>query len=207
MMQPWHFTTVIDLIDHWQSLLGGLLASGAAILVVWFTLKSESRKTDRELAALRRSLGVEIRQRVVGALSAHRSLRRLAQTQNTQITSRMIESLTFLPQPVVYPASADKIGLLGSQAMEIVIVYGLLEAVRDNVTRLLRHRTPDDISPEIVAQTAGLLMVACKRGATLLPSLATQDTQIEQRDAQLIEMITNEASTWDTAKVQWPGVI
>ncbi len=205
-MQPWHFTTLIDLIDHWQSLLAGLLAFGAAILVVRFTLKSESRKTDRELTALRRSLGVEIRQRIVGALSAHRSLRRLAQSQNTQITSRMIESLTFLPEPVVYPASADKIGLLGSQAMEIVIVYGLLEAVKDSVERLLRSRTPDDISHEIVAQTAGLLMGVCRQGQTLLPFLATQDARIEQRDALLIESITNEASTWDTAKVQWPNV-
>jgi hypothetical protein len=205
-MQPWHYSTLLDLIDHWQPLLAGLLASAAAILVVWFTLKSEHRKADRDLAALRRSLGVEVRQCVTRALGAHRSMRRLAQTQNTPITSRMIENSMFFPQSVIYAASADKIGLLDSHAMGIVAFYGLLEVLNDAIERLLRHRTPDDISPAVVAQTAQLLLVICKQGITLFPVLTTLDAHTNQRDAQLIESIGNEAVIWETARTQWPNI-
>ena len=28
MTEPWHFTTGVDLLDHWQTLVAGLLALG-----------------------------------------------------------------------------------------------------------------------------------------------------------------------------------
>ena len=57
MTQPLQFTTMLDLLGHWQSLLGGLLGFAAAVAVVAFTLRSERRKAERDLAALRLSLG------------------------------------------------------------------------------------------------------------------------------------------------------
>ena len=29
--QPWHFTTLLDLVDHWQTLIAG----GLAVLAAW----------------------------------------------------------------------------------------------------------------------------------------------------------------------------
>src|SRR5882757_9190182 len=100
-------------LDRWQALIAGALGFGAAIWTVRRTLQAEERKTKREIETLRHSLGVEIRQCVGSALAMHRSLRRLAQMERRiPITSWMIENSGPLLRPVVYPASADKIGLL-----------------------------------------------------------------------------------------------
>jgi hypothetical protein len=141
---PWHYSTIVDLIDHWQTLLAGLIALVAAIITVVVTLKVERRKVDRELEALRKSLAMELRQLIPGALRVHGSLAKLGSKTDGPITARMVESLSRMPVPIVYPANAHKIGLLESDAMDVVIVYGLLEIARDGVGRLMTYRTPDE---------------------------------------------------------------
>jgi hypothetical protein len=69
--QPWHFTTWLDLVDHWQTVIAGLIALIAAIITVRVTLRVERGKADRELDALRRSIAVELRQHIATALSAY----------------------------------------------------------------------------------------------------------------------------------------
>ena len=56
--QPWHFTTFFDLLDHWQTLIAGLFALGAALFTVAGTVSSAKRQieasreqADREIAA------------------------------------------------------------------------------------------------------------------------------------------------------------
>jgi hypothetical protein len=63
----------------WQWLLAGALGFAAAIIVVVITLLSERRKTGRELVAIRRSLGVELRQFVTMAHGAHLGFKKLAE--------------------------------------------------------------------------------------------------------------------------------
>jgi hypothetical protein len=29
--EPWHYTTILDLLDHWQALIAGLLGFAAAM--------------------------------------------------------------------------------------------------------------------------------------------------------------------------------
>jgi hypothetical protein len=62
MQTPWRFTTWLDLLDHWQSLVAGVLAFIAAVIVVvgaeWFA----RRRDRREVAAIRASLAVEVQQ-------------------------------------------------------------------------------------------------------------------------------------------------
>ena len=58
--QPWHFATWLDLVDHWQTVIAGLIALIAAIITVRVTLRVERGKADRELDALRRSIAVEL---------------------------------------------------------------------------------------------------------------------------------------------------
>jgi hypothetical protein len=67
---PWHYTTFLDLIDHWQSLTAGVLGFAAAIIAVILALQTERRKMQRELDALQKSLAVELRQHVGNALVA-----------------------------------------------------------------------------------------------------------------------------------------
>jgi hypothetical protein len=44
--QPWHFTTWLDLVDHWQTVIAGLIALIAAIITVRVTLRVERGKAD-----------------------------------------------------------------------------------------------------------------------------------------------------------------
>lgn len=64
-MPPWHFTTVLDLFDHWQTLITGFLAGGAAVATVWVTrstasaqIKASREQADRMVAAAREQTSV-----------------------------------------------------------------------------------------------------------------------------------------------------
>jgi hypothetical protein len=189
----------------WQSLLAGALGFAAAIIVVVITLLSERRKTGRELVAIRRSLGVELRQFVTMAHGAHLGFKKLAEGK-APITARMIENMVHIGQPVIYPASADKIGLLGSQAMEVVIFFNLIEIARSGTDRLIRHRTPDNITPVLVAKMADVMMQICTYAQGLLPKLKTSVQETDNRDALMSVMISEAALCWGVARKKWPGL-
>lgn len=191
---PWHYTTIVDLIDHWQTLLAGLIALVAAIITVFVTLNVERRKVAREIDALRKSLAIELRQIIPRALGAHISLQKLGSKEDGPITARMVESLSRMPVPIVYPANAHKIGLLEGDAMDVVIVYGLLEIARDGVGRLMTYRTRDDISPIVVRKTAEAFLEACKYARSVLPKLRTGVASHDDRDAELLQRIGTAAS-------------
>ena len=102
----------------------------------------------------------------------------------------MLESLSRMPAPIVYPANAHKIGLLEKDAMDVVIVYGLLDIARDGVARLITtYRTPDDISPSVVLGTAGAFLEACKYARSVLPRLRTGVASHDGRDNELLSKI------------------
>jgi hypothetical protein len=44
---PWHYTTVPDALDHWQTVIAGVLALAAA----WLTIRATKRSADREIEA------------------------------------------------------------------------------------------------------------------------------------------------------------
>ncbi len=188
MTEPWHYTTCLDLLDHWQALIAGVLGFTAAIGVVWMTLRVERRKLQRELDALRKSLAVELRQVVPRALGAGVALRDLARSRQ-QITARMVENYARVSVPMVYPATADKIGLLGDDAMGVVIIYSLIELGRSGTVSLINSRDPDNISPDTVAASAIPFFTACEYALSVLPKLKTGVAAHDQRDAALIESI------------------
>ena len=101
----------------------------------------------------------------------------------------MLQSLASVPDPMVYPATADKIGLLGQDAMDVVIVYSLIESGRDGTTALINSRDPDNITPSTVAATAGAFLSACAYAQSVLPKLRTGVPEHDQKDAALIERI------------------
>ena len=193
---PWHYTTIVDFVDHWQTLLAGIIALIAAIITVFVTLKVERRKADREIDALRKSLAIELRQLIPRALGAHTSLKKLGGKTDGPITARMVESLSRVPAPIVYPANAHKIGLLEKDAMDVVIVYGLLDIARDGVARVITtYRTPDDISPKVVLKTAEAFLEACKYARGVLPKLRTGVASHDDRDAELLQIISTTAGS------------
>jgi hypothetical protein len=186
MSSEWHFTTIVDFLDHWQSLLAGVIALVTAIIAVLVTIRIERSKARVEERALRRSLAAELRVMFARAYGAHSLFLKLSQ-QQSPITTRHVKSYAHMPLPVVYPAAAARIGLLGEAAMEVVMFYGVLEVLRAKTDELQNFRTPDDISPAVVV--ADGFLDACKSALPLLPKLKTDVPLHDKRDAELVQMV------------------
>ena len=92
-------------------------------------------------------------------------------------------------EPVIYLANAGKIGTLEADAMDVVIFYSLLETARDSIRRMGESRTPDDINPTVVLQTASVFLEACKYARGVLPKLRTGVPSHDGQDAELIKAI------------------
>ncbi len=116
----------------------------------------------------------------------------------SQITARMVENYARLPVPMVYPATAGKIGLLGDDAMGVVIVYSLIELGRSGIVSLMNSRAPDNIPPDIVAASANPFLTACEYALSILPKLKTGVAAHDQKDAELIDRI--KAATGSTIR-------
>jgi hypothetical protein len=187
MNTPWQYTSLLDAADHWQALIAGGLGFIAAIFVVWLTLSAEKRQRDAELDGLRKSLAVELRIMIPQALGAH-DLLRSAVTEGSPVTARMVEHYSYVQPATVYPAVAQRVGLLGTDAMQIVIVYSLIEVARSAAARLIRSREPT-LDPAVIAGLAHTFLVPCTRSLSLLTSLQTGTPEHEQSDAQLIRRI------------------
>jgi hypothetical protein len=190
MCELWH--RAIDFLDHWQALSAGVLGFAAAIIVVWITLRIERRKADRELDALRKSLGVELRIMIGNAFSTYNSLMNRVK-KNEEITYRALTYLFRVATPTIYPANADKIGLLGPDAMYVVIIYNLIEGARSGVASL-EGLPLDRIQPANVAVIAQGLLRACEQSRTVLTKLRTGDPTHDKKDNELIDKI-NAASS------------
>ena len=189
LIEHWHYTTFVDALDRWQALVAGGLGFLAAIIVVYVTLRIERRKAERELDALRKSLAVELRQLVPRALGAAVALKKLAREKNP-ITARMVENYARIPTAIIYPANADKIGLLGNDAISVVVFYSLIELAKAATDSLMGSREPDNISPATVEATAGTFFTACAYSAEkVLPNFKTGVASHEQKDAALIQSI------------------
>jgi hypothetical protein len=187
--------TVYKLLTDWGSFIGGILAliaGGVAYIgarrAAAMQVEADRQKEDREVEALRKSLATEVRQLVVQALGVHDGLKKLSETTGP-ITAWMVESYSRISNAVVFPGSASKIGLLDGDAMDVVIVYNLIEIARDGAARLMRYRTPDDITPKNVAAVADAFLQACMYARGVPPKLKTGVPLHDQTDAALLNEI------------------
>jgi hypothetical protein len=196
---PWHYTTFWDWVDHWQTLIAGLIALLAALLAVWVTLRVERGKVDREIDALRKSLGVELRLQITTALLVYDGLYGLGFMSNAPISGKMVESRSRMAAPIIYPANAGKIGLLGAEAMDVMFVHDLLETARNRAARLMASGTPDDISAPVVMETADAFLAACIIARSLLPKLRTGDPSHDAADEALRRKIDDNLATQKAA--------
>jgi hypothetical protein len=216
---PWHFTTWLDLFDHWQTVIAGVLAFVAgfgtvvATMIIarrqiaasreeadrviaatreqtHMTIRLERERVSSELDALRKSLAVELRQQIPRALAVYDSLKRWSSKPGRQITARMVEHLSRMPAPIIFSASAGKIGLLEDDAMDVLIVYTLLEGARDGVDRLITtYGTPDDVAPVVVLAAANTFLGACEYARGVLPKLRTGVASHDAKDEALTQRI------------------
>jgi hypothetical protein len=212
--------TWYKLLTDWGSLIGGGFAFIAGIVAYLagrtqakatreaaeMQVKADRRKHDQEVETLRNSLAIELRRILPQALGTHSSLKkRLPAQPGNPITASILESLVGVPAPIVYPAVADRIGLLQREAMDVVIVYSLIEIGRDATRRLVQHRTPDNLPSMNVAAIAEVFLQACLYSREVLPRLRTGVAFHDEKDTDLIKLITEAGSAWNAVRGQLVG--
>jgi hypothetical protein len=195
MPEPWRYTTVLDFLDHWQAIIAGVLGFSAGIIAVLITLGIERRRVAREADALRKSIATELRLMVSRALGVFNLLDKYIKDASTPITGRMVRYLTRVPTPVIFPANADKIGLLGSDAMEAVIFYAFIEVGREGAKDLERDYAENRIPTDSLAVVARSFLTACNQAVILLPALQTGDPKHAEKDAEVIRTIKRAFAT------------
>jgi hypothetical protein len=193
-----------------SGVIGGLLALLAGIVVyiagrtqanaaryaARTQLETERNKSERDVDALRKSLATELRQLILRALGAHDALLDLSQRRDILITAWMVESYARVPSAPIYQGSASKIGLLGLDAMDVVVVYQLLDLAHQGATQLLRFRTPDNISPQNVAVVAQAFLHACMYALQVLPKFKTGVEVHDSKDGEIFERIQSAATRY-----------
>jgi hypothetical protein len=208
--------TWYKLLTDWGSLIGGGMALVAGLIAYLAgrsqatatrqaadtQVEAERHRYEQDKGTLRKSVALELRQMVARAYGAHNSLARLLARTSGQITSRMVESSIALPVPIVYPAVADRIALLGNEAMDLIIVYQLIEVAREGAAQLVHYRTPDDVSRMSVATAASAFLSACLYARTVLPRLKTGIADRDEKDKDLINQINEAAAAWNIARAE-----
>ena len=205
---------VAQVFYDWQTLIAGVLA----VLAAWRTIRATVESANREVAAsqaqtavaqkqiettvrleqervasevdaLRKSLAVELRLHVATALVAYDVLYRLGLMPYPTISARAAERKSRMAAPIIYPANAGKIGLLGADATDVMIVYDLLEAARDGSARLMT--STDDNPQAVVRETADAFLAACRYARGVLPRLRTGNPLDDAKDEALLQKIND----------------
>ena len=205
---PWHFTTGLDAFDHWQTVIAGGLALAAGILTVVVTMiiarkqitasredadrvvaaareqtettvRLERERVSSEVDALRKSLAVEIRQYIDTLITTRGILRRSSGSEKL-VLARDLRSVAVLYPPTVYPASADRIGLLGPLSVSVTSFYTTIE--RLNFTARLISDDPEEVASRAnIGAVASLLEQACRASLPLLSELPFDERDDEFR--------------------------
>ena len=220
-LESWiQHSRVNEFLYDWQTLIAGGLALSAGILTVLGTMfiankqmtaareeadrviaasrdqtettvRLERERIAREVDAIRKSLAVEIRWQVRGALRVNNALWKMVRSSRTgPITVSMLESELRMTAPIHYLANAGKIALLGTEGAGVVILYALLEGAREiaarHVTGVKAH---DHVHSGWIYEIAGQYLAACKDALGLLPKLPTGDPSLDAEDEGLMQEI------------------
>ncbi|MGH8738095.1 MAG: hypothetical protein ACREVC_12115 [Burkholderiales bacterium] len=190
---------IVGFLDHWQSLMAGLLGFAAAIIAVVLTLLAEHRRRNKETSALKVALGAEIRQFALRAYDAHQAVRH--RLENRELLSvRQLDDDARFPAPIIYPNVANALGMLREHAHAVVVFYGRVALIRDAITRLHEEPPPNDhadYGPTAV-MLADALLDACYGVQGVLHAFA--GTPGSENDAKFVADVTDARRTWDAQK-------
>ena len=183
---PWHFTTWLDLFDHWQTLAAGLLALLAALIAV-------GGSEWRARTAVRALLASEVRL-YVDLLTQMRETLKTGEPVFEDGKDRPgdFKALTLLRAPTVYPAVAGgTMGLLRRPlAADVAKFYATLERLNFVATAATNGPT-EKISMSDYRVYIGLIEQVCQ---TSLPLLS--EFPFDKRDAVFRARIAK----WDAAE-------
>jgi hypothetical protein len=178
MQIPWGFTwldmlplaAVKTKLYHWQSLAAGLVALGAAIVAVGGAELFARLKERRERKAILLSLAAEVRAYLDLFIRKREIIRRLCRREEL-VFGRDLKAVIELPSPIVFSASADRIGLLGPRiAAGLVEFYATYEALNLTV-RVAATHLDRQVAWDQIELLGPLFEQACSRALPLLAKL------------------------------------
>jgi hypothetical protein len=133
------------------------------------TVRLEQERVSREVEAIRLSVATEIRWLLGTIIETQQVLTRLSAGKTTT-RARDVETLMEVRNPVVYPASADRIGLLGSLAPYLVAFYGNIAHLQ-YVGRVTGSDPDELVQSKDLDRVARLFEQACRNSLPLLAKL------------------------------------
>ena len=188
-----HRWNLPQFLYNWQTLIAGLAALLAALIAV-VVPEWRARK------AVRASLASEVRQYVDLLIKTRHIL-----TESKKAfrlggpPPRDFRVLSELQPPVVYPAAADKFGLLGRpRAAAVVDFYATIERVNFTVRVLSKDPPEEDVSMSNYLRLINLFEVACRASLPLL-----SEFPFDKRDADF----RAEIAKWDAERPPGPHAV
>jgi hypothetical protein len=166
-------------LREWQDLVAGIVGAVALVVTVWVTLSRESRRRAEEIGALRTALGAELRQFARRALTGHTELASALHAAATigaagalpGVSLAQAENVTRFPEPIIYSRTANNIGTLGDYAHKVVVFYGQLSLIWENMRRRQEYASLA-LSGDEVHFLAVALLTAAGAAADALPAFA-----------------------------------
>jgi hypothetical protein len=183
---PWHFTTWLDLLDHWQTVIAGVLALLAALIAVGGA-EWRARK------ALRAMLASEARQYVDLLIKVREILKRVELSfLNGERRQHDLRDLAVLYPPTVYPvAAAGAMGLLRRpRAAAVVDFYGTIERL-NFMAKATSNEPTEKVSPSNYSVLIDAIEEVCR---TSLPLFS--EFPYDERDSDF----RAEIAEWDAAE-------
>jgi hypothetical protein len=187
---------VDEFLYDWQTVIAGILAfvAGFGTVVATMIIANKQIAASREEAkkvidAIRASLAVEIRE-YIGILIKTREILRPYSEPEKPIQARDLRSVAVFSPPTVYPASADRIGLLGPLAVSVTSFYSTIERLNSTV-RFLTIDPEELVSRESIEKVTSLLKQVC---GTTLPWLS--ELSFDERDVDFKAKIAK----WDAER-------
>lgn len=161
----WQFTTWLALLYYWQTFAAGVLALVAA----WLAVRAAQEKERREVEAIRLSLAVEIRRLVDLMLEMHKGFGDAFSTNRSPQADDVVNLVRMLSQcgPDVFPAIADRVGLLGSVAPYVLIFYANLKGI-EYQGRTMAAGPGETVPRDDLHALIKLIEDACRQNVLLL---------------------------------------
>jgi hypothetical protein len=170
---------VAQFLYDWQTGLAGLIALTAALIGLSVTYGLETRKERRDLIAIRASLAIEMRQIIDNVSRTCLMLKRPSVT-TTMAPSDLI-MLTDFSEPIVYPATADRLGLLGPLAVDVSTLYANVERLTFSARIVASGPKNGQIPPSELAHLVDLFEQTCRAYLPLLNAIPVNDDDAKLR--------------------------
>jgi hypothetical protein len=170
-----------DLLDHWQTFAAVVLTVGAAFIAGVFALgaafiavRAARQQERREVEALRLSLAVEIRRLVDVMLQTHEIFDRVSRTGQSLLADDVVKEIS-RGTPVVFPAMADRIGLLGFRVAPYVLTFYTNLDELEHAGRMTARDPAEPVPPDGLRELMKIIEGACRRNVLPLLSKLPRD--------------------------------